>query len=194
MERIEIVQQVGNYFPDTKIADALRFAGDIDRGFRRQFEDERYKLEDAKYTYGQERYDAGVQDGKNSVRATFDPKVVEATSWAIVNFTARDFTRKITCIKVLRDKFRPLGLIEAKAIVDMITPVGTTDQLDWAKIEEIEKDSPAEALATDEALAALREKIAGKAVPTPKDVFERESSEESSYSAGPCPCGCGMGD
>ncbi|AXH66767.1 hypothetical protein SEA_STARPLATINUM_288 [Streptomyces phage StarPlatinum] len=188
MERIEIVQQVGNYFPDTKIADALRFAGDIDRGFRRQMEDAKYKAEDEKYAYGQERYDAGVEAGKNSVRAAFDPKVVEATAWAIVNFTERDLTRKITCIKVLRDKFRPLGLIEAKAIMDMIKPVGTTDQLDWPKIEDAEKDSPKPEpeLATQSALTALREKL------TTNDVAREsiESSEESFQ--GSCPCGCGM--
>ncbi|AXH69890.1 hypothetical protein SEA_SPILLED_286 [Streptomyces phage Spilled] len=208
MERIEIVQQVGNYFPDTKIADALRFAGDIDRGFRRKMEDARYKAEDEKYEYAEKRYNEGVQAGKDSIRTTFDPKVVEATTWAIMNFTERDFTRKITCIKVLRDKFRPLGLIEAKSIVDMITPLGKTDALDWPKIEKAEKDSPREEpqglaqwekdllegtpepeLATQSALNALRNKL------TNNDVA-RESieSEESSYNEGPCPCGCGMGE
>lgn len=191
MERIEIVQQVGNYFPDTKIADALRFAGDIDRGFRRKMEDERYKAEDEKYTYAEKRYNEGVEAGKNSVRAAFDPKVVEATAWAIVNFTERDLTRKITCIKVLRDKFRPLGLIEAKAIMDMIKPVGTTDQLDWPKIDQMEKDSPKPEpeLATQSALNALREKLTTNDVA--RDSIE---SEESGYRCGEYfGCGCCKG-
>ncbi|WXW92510.1 hypothetical protein SEA_ENYGMA_285 [Streptomyces phage Enygma] len=185
MERIEIVQQVGNYFPDTKIADALRFAGDIDRGFARKMEDAQYKAEDEKYEYAEKRYNEGVKAGKESVRTTFDPQVVEATIWATTNFTDRDLTRKITCIKVLRDKFRPLGLIEAKTIMDMIKPLGTTDTLDWPKIVEAEKDSPE--LATQSALNALRNKLTNNEVA--RESIDSEESESNDYST--CPCGCG---
>ncbi|AYB70858.1 hypothetical protein SEA_YABOI_280 [Streptomyces phage Yaboi] len=187
MEKIKIVEQVGNYFPEAKIQTALQFAGDIERGFRRKMEDEKYKAEDAKYVYGQEQYNAGVEAGKNSIRAAFDPKVVEATAWAVMNFTERDLTRKITCIKILRDKFRPLGLIEAKAIMDMIKPVGTTDQLDWAKIEEAEKNSPKPEpeLATDSALNALREKL------TTNDVAIDSIGRCGEYYACGCCKGCG---
>lgn len=213
MERIEIVQQVGNYFPDTKIADALRFAGDIDRGFNRKIEDARYKAEDAKYAYGQEQYDAGVKAGKESVRTTFEPVVVEATTWAIMNFTERDHTRKIQCIKMLRDKFRPLGLLEGKTIVDMITPMGKTDQLDWAKIEEAEarwttrKAEPVaktvsgladwekellngdKPLATDSALTALREKLT-----TNEAALNEMDNQSDSYDESYQRCGCGCED
>ncbi|AXH67216.1 hypothetical protein SEA_WOFFORD_276 [Streptomyces phage Wofford] len=158
MERIEVVQKVAAYFPDTKIELALRFAGELDRAYNNKFADERYKLEDQKYAYGEEQYKAGVKAGQNSVRGTFDPKMIEVTTWAIMNFTERDYTRKITCIKVLRERFEGLGLLEAKTVVDNITPMGKTDQLDWEKIESVEG------------------MIKPKATPTPKEVFEKSNS------------------
>ncbi|UMO76211.1 hypothetical protein SEA_TOMAS_276 [Streptomyces phage Tomas] len=178
MERIDIVQAVADNFPQATAQVALNFATKIDRGYANKIADTRYKLEDEKYNFGAKEYDRGYNAGKDSVRTTFEPKIVEATVWATTNFTPRDYERKIQCIIVLRTKFAPLGLLEAKTIIEMITPKGTTDALDWAKLDEAEGRV--------------------KKSPTPNDMPQKIGSDSNSSSDGRsesyAKCGCGCED
>lgn len=180
MERIDLVQIIADNFPQATAQTALTFATKIDRGYTNKIADMKYKLEDEKYNYGAKEYDRGYTAGKDSVRTVFDPKVVEATVWATTNFTPRDYTRKIQCIIVLRTKFAPIGLLEGKTIIEMITPNGTTDQLDWAKLDAAEGRV--------------------KKSPTPNDMPKKIGSDNSSsdgqadYLDNLAKCGCGCED
>lgn len=69
------------------------------------------------------------EDGKKDL-------ITRATGWAAENFSEKDLTRKIQCIKVLRDRYGvDLGLRDAKDIMDKLTPRASYDFLDHEPVD-----------------------------------------------------------